>query len=117
MISTGGYKVAPAEVEEVLARHDDVQEVGVVPGPCPTNLEMVVAYVVLRHGVEGSPELATALREYVKTYLVSYKAPRRIEFVASLPRDAVGKVQTKIIKQWAAESPGVRVRSTAVEQS
>lgn len=104
MISTGGYKVAPAEVEEALTRHADVREVAVVPGPCPINREMVVAYVVLRPGVAGSLELSRQLREFVKERLVSYKAPKRIEYVENLPRDMVGKVQTKVVKQWAYES-------------
>lgn len=104
MISTGGYKVAPAEVEEALTRHADVREVAVVPGPCPINREMVVAYVVLRPGVVGSAEMSRTLREFVKQSLVSYKAPKRIEYVESLPRDMVGKVQTKLVKQWAYET-------------
>jgi 2-aminobenzoate-CoA ligase len=105
MISTGGYKVAPAEVEEALTRHPAVQEVAVVPGPCPINREMVVAYIVLRPNLVGSPELSAQLRDFVKARLVSYKAPRRFEYVDSLPRDQVGKVQTKIIKQWAYDTP------------
>jgi 2-aminobenzoate-CoA ligase len=104
MISTGGHKVAPAEVENALSEHAAIHEVSVVPGPCPINREMVVAYVVLRPGARPSPELATELRDFVKSVLVAYKAPRRIEFVDSLPRDLVGKVQTKIVKQWAYQS-------------
>ncbi len=104
MISTGGYKVAPAEVENALSAHGAVQEVAVVPGPCPTNFQMVVAYVVLRAGIAPSASLVGELREFVKGRLSSYKAPRRIEFVVGLPRDAVGKVQSKIVKQWAYES-------------
>ena len=104
MISTAGYKVAPVEVEQVLSRHAAVREVSVVPAPCPLRQEMVVAYVVLHDGFPGDDRMKKELRALVKSELAAYKAPQRIEFIAALPRDAVGKVQTKIIKQWASAS-------------
>jgi 2-aminobenzoate-CoA ligase len=102
MISTAGYKVAPVEVEQVLSRHAAVREVSVVPAPCPLRHEMVVAYLVLNDGFVGDDALRKELQTLVKSELASYKAPRRIEFIDALPRDAVGKVQTKIVKQWAS---------------
>ncbi len=104
MISTAGYKVAPVEVEQVLSRHAAVREVSVVPAPCPLRQEMVAAYVVLHNGFPGDDRMRKELRALVKSELAAYKAPQRIEFIAALPRDAVGKVQTKIIKQWASAS-------------
>jgi 2-aminobenzoate-CoA ligase len=104
MISTAGYKVAPVEVEQVLSRHDAVREVCVVPAPSPTRHEIVAAYVVLHDGYVGDQALIKELQAMAKSELASYKAPRRIEFIAALPRDAVGKVQTKIVKQWASDS-------------
>jgi 2-aminobenzoate-CoA ligase len=104
MISTGGYKIAPAEVENVLSAHTAVQEVAVVPGPCPINLQMVVAYVVLRPGTESAPDLIDELRQFVRQRLSPYKAPKRIHFVSGLPRDTVGKVQSKIVREWAYKS-------------
>jgi 2-aminobenzoate-CoA ligase len=101
MISTAGYKVAPVEVEEVLSRHPAVREVAVVPGPCPIRQEMVVAYVALHGNGTGDDNLKRELQGLAKSELPSYKSPRRIEFVDELPRDAVGKVQTKIVKDWA----------------
>lgn len=106
MISTAGHKVAPVEVEQVLSRHAAVQEVAVVPAPSPMRHEIVVAYVVLREHISGNDELKKDLQAFVKSELSAYKAPRRIEFVVKLPRDAVGKVQTKIIMQWAAVASG-----------
>lgn len=105
MISTGGFKVAPVEVEQVLARHPAVREVAVVPGPCPTYQEMVVAFIALRPGHEPSDALKKELRDFAKADLVSYKAPRRVEFIDALPRDHVGKVQTRVVKDWATQLP------------
>lgn len=101
MISTSGFKVAPAEVEEAMARHPAVQEVAVVPAPCPIHQQKVVAFVALRPGHAPGPELARALRDFTRAELVAYKAPRHVEFVAALPRDHVGKVQTRIVGDWA----------------
>jgi 2-aminobenzoate-CoA ligase len=101
MISSGGFKIAPVEVEDVLSHHPAVKEVAVVPGPCPIHLEMVVAYIALKPGYEKSDSLARELRDYAKSQLVSYKSPRRIEFIDALPRDGVGKVQSRIVKAWA----------------
>jgi 2-aminobenzoate-CoA ligase len=106
MISTGGYKVAPAEVEQALATHPAVREVAVVPGPCPVRQQMVVAYISLCQDIAGTDQLKEELKRLVKSQLPSYKSPQRIEFVDALPRDALGKVQTKVIVQWAAAQSG-----------
>jgi 2-aminobenzoate-CoA ligase len=111
MISTAGHKVAPVEVEQVLSRHPAVREVAVVPAPCPIRHEMVVAYVVTHGRFSGTDELKNELTDFVKSALSSYKAPRRIEFVEALPRDAVGKVQTKIVMQWAAAGQTTATRN------
>lgn len=108
MISTAGYKVAPVEVEEVLSRHPAVREVSVVPAPCPIRQEIVVAYIALRDGGAASDELKNELQQLAKQALPSYKVPRRIDFVHELPRDSVGKVQTKIVKRWADEAASQR---------
>lgn len=101
MISSAGYKIAPVEVEQVLSRHPAVREVAVVPGPCPIRQEIVVAYIALHPTAIPSDALKGELTELVKSEIASYKAPRRIEFIESLPRDSVGKVRTKLIKEWA----------------
>lgn len=101
MISTGGFKVAPGEVEEVLVRHAAVREAAVVPAPSTTLLEKVVAFIAVMPGTTADETLKGELREMVKRDLAFYKAPREIVFVEALPRDDVGKVQTKIVKQWA----------------
>jgi 2-aminobenzoate-CoA ligase len=113
MISTAGYKVAPVEVEQVLSRHAGVREVCVVPAPSPTRGEIVVAYVVLHEGYVGDQAMIKELQAMAKVELASYKAPRRIEFIGALPRDAVGKVQTKIVKQWATESSDATLGSSS----
>jgi 2-aminobenzoate-CoA ligase len=102
LISTAGYKVAPAEVESVLAGHPAVREVAVIGAPDPIRQEVVMAFVAVADGVRAVDALAGELQDYVKASLSPYKYPRRIRFVDRLPRDGVGKVQGKVLKQWAA---------------
>jgi 2-aminobenzoate-CoA ligase len=101
MISTSGFKVAPVEVESVLSRHPAVAEVAVVPAPCPIRQQIVAAYIRLEPGSPRDEALRQTLQDLVKAELSSYKAPRLIEFVDRLPRDAIGKVQVRVLKEWA----------------
>jgi 2-aminobenzoate-CoA ligase len=102
VISTAGYKVAPVEVEEILATHSAVREVAVVGAPDPIRQEIVMAFVALNEHASANDELRSELQDLVKSQLSPYKYPRRIEFVAALPRDPVGKVQSRVLKEWAA---------------
>jgi 2-aminobenzoate-CoA ligase len=102
IISTAGYKVAPVEVEEVLARHSAVREVAVVGAPDTTRQEIVAAFVALKPGYVGSEALRKELQDLVKRELSPYKYPRRIDFIDALPRDHVGKVQPLVLKGMAS---------------
>lgn len=97
LLKSGGIWVAPSEIEHCLIGHDDVVECGVA-GMAVDGLVRPRAYVVLREGVEGSPELASALREYVRSRLAGHKCPHEIRFVASLPRTTNGKLDRRALK-------------------
>jgi 2-aminobenzoate-CoA ligase len=93
MIISGGYNISGPEVENVLLEHPWVRECAVV-GAADVERGMVVkAVVVLQEGIEGSPETATQLQDFVKAELAPYKYPRRMEFVDALPRTETGKLQ------------------------
>ena len=93
MIISSGYNIAGPEVEGVLLEHSAVLECGVVGVPDGERGQIVKAYVVLRPGVEPSPEMVKTLQEWVKQQLAPYKYPRSVEFVDALPRTATGKLQ------------------------
>lgn len=109
LINTAGYKVAPAEVEEVLRLHPSVREVCVVPSPDPERGEVVAAFVSLAEGYIGHPTLEQELKEYVKHHISPYKYPRMICFLDGLPRDPVGKVQVRELRNLAAAQAQQRV--------
>jgi acyl-coenzyme A synthetase/AMP-(fatty) acid ligase len=64
--------------------------------------EVVASFISLNPCTMPSEALKIELRDFAKARLSSYKSPRRIEFVDALPRDTVGKVQTRLIKEKAA---------------
>ena len=73
--------------------HDAVLESAVVPWEDSNKLAKPKAYVVLKSGVAGNHQLMRQLQDFVKMRLSPYKYPRRVQFVADLPKTAVGKIQ------------------------
>ena len=96
LIITGGFNVAPSEVEEALVAHPDLDDAAVVGLPRGDGGEDVVAAVVARPGAVVEPE---ALRDYCRTRLTGYKVPRRIVLVDELPRSLVGKVVRREVRE------------------
>ncbi|MEX0404689.1 long-chain-fatty-acid--CoA ligase [Aquibium sp. LZ166] len=89
MIISGGENIYPAEVETALASHPAVLEVGVIGVPSVKWGEDVKAFVVLRKGHHAGAEELIA---FTKTRIASFKAPKSIEFIDALPRNASGKI-------------------------
>jgi len=89
MIVSGGENVFPREVEDLLADHEAVEEVAVIGVEDAEFGQRLKAFVVTRSGLEVSE---TELTAHVKANLASYKAPREVEFLDELPRNATGKV-------------------------
>lgn len=93
MIITGGLNVYPVEVEQVLAGHPKVEQCAVVGLSDADWGQVVTAFVVSR-----APKLQPAqLIRHCRTALASYKVPKRIVLVNSLPRNAMGKVQKQLL--------------------
>ncbi|MEW2520869.1 AMP-binding protein [Actinacidiphila alni] len=93
MIISAGYNIAGPEVEEALLRHPDVREAAVIGVPDEERGQIVRAFVVLHDGVQGGERAAVALRDFTKSVIVPYKAPRDIRFLPALPRTPTGKLQ------------------------
>ena len=106
MIVTGGYKIPGPEVEHVLDEHPAVAESAVVAAPDATRGFVPKAFVVLKPGHRGSESLVRELQEHVKRELAPYKYPRRVEFVAELPRTETGKIRRGELRQREAAGAG-----------
>lgn len=89
VIKPSGFQVWPREVEEVIATHPAVAEVGVAGVPDDYQGEAVKAWVVLR---EGQQVTAEELRNYCREQLAAYKVPKHVEFQDTLPKSTIGKV-------------------------
>ncbi len=96
MFVVGGFNVYPAEVEDVLARHDAVAESGVVGVPDARLGEVGRAYVRLRPGREATAEELIA---HCRELLANFKVPREVVFVDDHPKTASGKVRRVALKE------------------
>jgi len=106
MLKVGGLWVSPVEVENALIAHAAVLECGVVGHEDHDALTKPLAFVVLRDGSRGSPELAKELQQFVRERLAEYKRPRWVQFIADLPKTATGKIQRFKLRQIAEEMSG-----------
>lgn len=89
MMKTSGFQVWPREIEEVIATHPDVLEVGVAGIPDLAKGEVAKAWVVLKAGRSATED---DIRTYCRQRLAPYKVPAKVEFRADLPKTMIGKV-------------------------
>jgi benzoate-CoA ligase family protein len=97
LIKVGGIWVVPSEIEHCLLAHADVVECAVVAYEAD-GLTLPRAHVVLRAGITGSEELATALQDHVRAQLSPHKYPRDVRFAAELPKTPSGKIDRRALR-------------------
>jgi acyl-CoA synthetase (AMP-forming)/AMP-acid ligase II len=101
MIIRGGENLYPKEIESVLYEHPAVLEAAVVGAPHPTYGEVPVAFVVTYPDAEVTGD---ELREFSRAGLTTVKIPVRIDVVAELPRNPVGKIDKPALRR-ALQTP------------
>jgi fatty-acyl-CoA synthase len=99
MIISGGENIYPREIEELLYHHPKIREAAAVGIPDPLWGESVKAFVALKAGMTMSGE---EVIEYCKAHLASYKKPKQVEFIDSLPRNPSGKVLKNILREQSS---------------
>jgi acyl-CoA synthetase (AMP-forming)/AMP-acid ligase II len=102
-INTGGEKVFPEEVEEVLKRHPAVEDASTVGLPDPQWGQAIHSLVVLRPGQQAGEE---ELRAHVREHLAAYKVPKRIFLSDTLGRSPSGKMDYKAVTRRVTELAG-----------
>ncbi len=104
MIISGGVNIYPQEVENALTLHPAIADVAVIGVPDDEMGEAVKAVVTLMQGHEPGAELAQAIIDFAKSKVASYKAPKTVDFVATLPRTPTGKMQKGELRRayWPA---------------
>lgn len=101
IITSAGYRIGPADVENILIEHMSVAEAAVVGKPDPERTEIVKAFVVLRGNTEPTEALAEELRQLVRRRLSAHAYPREISFETELPKNPAGKVLRYVLRQRA----------------
>ncbi len=106
IIVSGGENISSLQLEDALYEHSAVKEVAVIPAPSDEWGETPKAFVVPRSGDPDNPGVtADEITAFTKEHLADYKAVRRVEFVADLPKTSTGKVQKYELREaeWADE--------------
>ena len=98
VIISAGYRIGPFEVESALISHPAVAEAAVVAAPDDERGAVVRAIVVPRDGYAPSLALARELQDHVKATTAPYKYPRVLDFAASLPKTASGKIRRALLR-------------------
>ena len=98
MFIVGGFNAYPAEIENALLAHPDIAQVAVVGIPDERLGEVGMAFVVPRHGAVVATQ---DVIDWSRDQMANYKVPRRVEFVATLPMNATGKVLKDALRQRA----------------
>ncbi len=99
LVKYKGYSVFPKEVEDYMFNHPDILEVAVIGVPQPGGTtELLKAFVVLKAGLEPSPEKAKEIIAWCRENMVHYKVPSAVEFRKDLPKTMVGKVLRRMLR-------------------
>ncbi len=98
IIKTGGFRVGPYEVENILTEHPAVAECSVIGVPDKLRGQAIKAVIVLGKGYEPSKELELEIKDFCNSKLAEYKWIRLIEFVDEMPKTISGKIQKSVLR-------------------
>jgi acetyl-CoA synthetase len=106
VITSAGYRIGPAEVEECLMKHPAVAMAAVVGIPDTMRTEVVKAFVVPAPGAATDEAAAEEIRMFVKVRLAAHEYPRQVEFVEELPMTATGKIMRRKLREQETSRTG-----------
>ena len=113
LIKPGGFQVWPREVEEVIAAHPKVLEVGVAGIPDPYRGETVKAWIVLKPGQTATED---EIKAFCRDRLAAYKVPTHYEFRSELPKTTVGKILRRELVRQNNETPAAGAGSAPADK-
>lgn len=103
MIKSSGMNVYPAQVEELLYKHDKVRDACIIGVPDEAQVQAVKAFVVLKNPADASPGTEKELINYCRENLIKWSCPRSIEFRTDLPKTLVGKIAFNTLEKEEIE--------------
>ena len=101
VINVSGHRLGTAEIESVLVAHPQVAEAAVVGYPHDIKGQGIYAYVTLNDGVAETPELAAALKQWVRQHIGGLAAPDFVHLTPGLPKTRSGKIMRRILRKIA----------------
>jgi len=104
LITSSGYRIGPAEIEECLIKHPAVSMAAVIGVPDEVRGQIVKAFIVPQSDVTFNQELAEEIKEFVKTRLAAHEYPRELAFVDELPMTATGKIKRRDLRAQELKS-------------
>jgi acetyl-CoA synthetase len=109
LITSAGYRIGPAEVEDCLLKHPAVTMAAVIGSPDEVRGEVVKAFIILKEGTPATKELSAEIQDFVKKRLAAHEYPREIEFVKELPLTATGKIMRKELRKMEVERKAMKI--------
>lgn len=103
VITSAGYRLGPAEIEDAVRRHPAVANAAAIGVPDADRTELVKVFVVLAAGAAGSDALAEEIRHSVRDRLGRHEYPRLIEFIDALPMTNTGKIIRRELREREAQ--------------
>ncbi|MBM3511512.1 MAG: AMP-binding protein [Alphaproteobacteria bacterium] len=111
VITSGGYRIGPGEIEDTLLKHPAVAVAAAVGVPDAIRTELVKAFIVPKPGVVPTDALAAEIQRWVRERLAAHEYPRLIEFVTEMPMTATGKVMRRVLRTCEIEKQNANVRT------
>jgi acetyl-CoA synthetase len=105
VMNVSGHRISTIEVESALVDHRKVAEAAVIGRADSITGQAIVAYVTLKGGDEGSPEMLRELREHVGQKIGKFAAPANIVFTPELPKTRSGKIMRRLLRDVADHRP------------
>lgn len=99
MIISSGYNIYPAQLENILDAHEDVQMSCVIGVPDSYKMQKVKAFVTLKPGIQPSDEVKESIMAHCRKHLAKYEMPYDIEFRDDMPKTLVGKVAYRVLEE------------------
>jgi acetyl-CoA synthetase len=101
VMNVSGHRISTIEVESALVSHPKVAEAAVAGRNDPQTGQAIVAYVTLKGGEDGSPEMLKELRDHVGRTIGKFAAPSNIVFTPELPKTRSGKIMRRLLRDVA----------------
>ncbi len=99
MLIVSGYNVYPSHIEDVILKHKDVLNCGVIGVPHPYKVQVPKAYIVLKNGVKLTSSVKKDIKDYCEKNLAKYMIPKEFVFKESLPKTMIGKVDYRELEK------------------